>query len=138
MHRRRRERADACTSGRRDLHGGGPQAGGAVVLVHQIQQHAGHVVRPALVPVPVDLQPVAQVPRLLTRQELQQLGAHLQERQVPARRHLDQSNQDLLLRQVQQCMGARSKAVTQSNYGPLPEQTYCLVPATVMSVLQPY
>ncbi len=40
-------------------------AGAAQVLVHEIQQHGGHVVLAALVPVAVDGQPVAQVPHLL-------------------------------------------------------------------------
>ena len=40
-------------------------AGAGKVLVHQVQQHGRHIVLAALVPVAVDRQPVAQIPRLL-------------------------------------------------------------------------
>ena len=53
------------TCGRRLLHRLGPDASLGQVLVHQVQQHGGHIVLAALVPVAVHGQPVAQIPRLL-------------------------------------------------------------------------
>jgi len=50
------------------LQGLGRDAGGAAVIVYQVQQHGHHVLQAPLVPVAVDGQPVPQIPCLLACQ----------------------------------------------------------------------
>ena len=66
MHKLRAGRSVGLTCGRSLLNGLRGDASACQVLVHKVQQHGGHIVLAALVPVAVDGQPVAQVPHFLT------------------------------------------------------------------------